>query len=81
MAAKLIRFRDNARQSIVVGLNKLGPKGSAVVLEPRVGAQMAKGVASATSEKVGNGAYTLSATIRDQTQTRHKQGDLRHENG
>ena len=94
MAAKLIKFRDDARQSIVEGLNTLadavkvtlGPKGRTVVLDrgfgaptlinsgvivakeieledrfANLGAQMAKEVASKTSEMAGDG--TTTATV------------------
>ena len=48
MAAKLIKFHDDARESIVEGLNTLaeavkvtlGPKGRTVVLERSFGAPM-----------------------------------------
>ena len=94
MAAKLIKFHDEARQSIVEGLNTLaeavkvtlGPKGRTVVLDrgfgaptlinsgvivareieledrfANLGAQMAKEVASKTSEMAGDG--TTTATV------------------
>jgi chaperonin GroEL len=94
MAAKLIKFREEARESIVEGLNilaeavkvTLGPKGRTVVLDrgfgaptlinsgvivakeieledrfANLGAQMAKEVASKTSEMAGDG--TTTATV------------------
>ena len=94
MTAKLIKFHDDARESIVAGLNTLaeavrvtlGPKGRTVVLDrgfgaptlinsgvavakeieledrfANLGAQMAKEVASKTSEMAGDG--TTTATV------------------
>jgi chaperonin GroEL len=98
MAAKLIKFHDDARESIVEGLNTLaeavkvtlGPKGRTVVLDrgfgaptlinsgvivakeieledrfANLGAQMAKEVASKTSEMAGDG--TTTATVLAQS--------------
>src|SRR5919201_1549552 len=72
MPAKLLNFTEEARRALEAGVDKLadavsitlGPRGRNVVLDKKMGAQLAKEVATKTNDVAGDGTTTATVLAR-----------------